>query len=130
MPTAPLPVVKAFLICDTIIQDHQNGKKSLIGVFHELRADRFPAVHPVLWSYANLTDAHGSYEFQIRLIDVARNEMLGQAQPPALEIPEPLQTTDEIGEWTGNDLDTLTFVKVEVKIHRSSFISRTDETLY
>lgn len=90
----PLPVVKAFLVCDQIIQDAQTGKKSLIGVFHELRAERFPAVHPLLWIYANLTDAHGRYSFQIRLVDVEKNEVLGRGEPPPIEIPGPLQTTE------------------------------------
>lgn len=91
---SPQPVVKAFLICDQIIQDAQTGKKSLIGVFHELRAERFPAVHPLLWIYANLTDAHGRYAFQIRLVDVERGEVLGRGEPPSLDIPGPLQTTE------------------------------------
>lgn len=90
----PQPVVKAFLVCDQIIQDAQSGKKSLIGVFHELRAERFPAVHPILWIYANLTDAHGRYHFQIRLVDVERGDVLGRGEPPAIEIPGPLQTTE------------------------------------
>lgn len=90
----PPPVVKAFLVCDQIIQDAQTGKKSLIGVFHELRAERFPAVHPLLWIYANLTDAHGRYTFQIRLVDVARNAVLGRGEPPPISIPGPLQTTE------------------------------------
>lgn len=87
-------MVKAFLVCDQILQDAQTGKKSLIGVFHELRAERFPAVHPLLWIYANLTDAHGRYSFQIRLVDVERGEVLGRGEPPPIDIPGPLQTTE------------------------------------
>jgi len=90
----PVPVVKAFLVCDQVIHDAQTGKKSLVGVFHELRADRFPAVHPVLWIYANLTDARGKYSFEIRLVDVARNNVLGKGTPPEIDIPGPLQTTE------------------------------------
>jgi hypothetical protein len=93
-PQPPTPVLKAFLVCDQIIQEAQTGKKSLIGVFHELRAEHFPAVHPVLWIYANLTDAHGRYAFQIRFLDVERNHVLGQGVPPPIEIPGPLQTTE------------------------------------
>jgi hypothetical protein len=77
-----------------VIHDAQTGKKSLIGVFHELRASRFPALHPAMWVYANLTDAHGRYAFQIRLLDVSRNKVLGTGAPPPLEIPGPLQTTE------------------------------------
>lgn len=94
MQKPPLPVLKAFLVCDLVIQDAQTGKKSLIGVFHELKASHFPAVHPVLWIYANLTDAHGSYTFEIRLVDVSQNDILGRGAPPAIEIPQPLQVTE------------------------------------
>ncbi len=90
----PLPIIKAFLICDQIIHDAQTGKKSLIGVFHELRADRFPAVHPMLWIYANLTDARGRYNFEIRLVEISQNDVLGTGNPPPIDIPGPLQTTE------------------------------------
>ncbi len=90
----PPPVVKAFLVCDQVIHDAQTGKKTLVGVFHELRADRFPAVHPVLWIYANLTDARGQYAFEIRFVDVERNKVLGNGTPPPIKIPGPLQTTE------------------------------------
>ena len=89
----PNPVVKAFLVCDHIIHDAQTGKKSVIGIFHELRAERFPAVHPALWIYANLTDGRGRYQFEIRLLD-AENELLGSGTPPTIEIPSPLQTIE------------------------------------
>ena len=87
-------MLKAFLVCDQVIQDAQTGKKSLIGVFHELKASRFPAVHPTLWIYANLTDARGEYSFEIRLLDVERNEVLGGGAPPPITIPGPLQVTE------------------------------------
>ena len=94
MSNLPAPVVKAFLICDQVIHDMQTGKKTLVGVFHEVRADRFPAVHPILWIYANLTNARGRSAIQIRLIDVANNHVLGSGQPPPLDIKGPLGTTE------------------------------------
>lgn len=90
----PHPVVKAFLVCDQVIHDMQTGKKTLVGVFHELRADRFPAVHPALWIYANLTNARGKYTIEIQLFDVERNNVLGRGKPPEIDIPGPLQTTE------------------------------------
>jgi hypothetical protein len=95
---APPPVLKAFLVCDHVIHDAQTGKKSLIGVFHEIRSPRFPAVHPLLWIYANLTDAHGRYAFRIRLVDMSRNDVLGHGEPPPIDIPGPLQTTELAAE--------------------------------
>ena len=90
----PAPVLKAFLVCDQVLNDAQTGKKSLIGVFHEIRAARYPAVHPMLWIYANMTDAHGRYAFRIRLVDVSRNHVLGQGEPRPIDIQGPLQTTE------------------------------------
>ena len=92
--TKPQPVVKAFLVCDQVIHDAQTGKRSLVGVFHELRADRFPAIHPTLWIYANLTNARGKYTIEIQMVDVDRNNVLGKGTPPEIEIPNPLQTTE------------------------------------
>ena len=88
------PVVKAFLVCDTIIHDAQTNKRSLIGVFHDLGSTQFPAVHPNLWIYANLTDAKGKYEFEFRLLDVTRNALVGGAKPPPIEIGDPRQTAE------------------------------------
>ncbi len=92
--TSPRPEVKAFLVCDQILHDAQSNKKSLIGVFHDLGATRFPAVHPSLWLYANLTDARGRYAFEFRFVDVTRNAVLGSGTPPPLDIPDPLRTTE------------------------------------
>ncbi len=101
MTTPPLPVVKAFLVCDQVIQDAQTGKKSLIGVFHEIKAGRFPTVHPELWIYANLTDAHGRYSFEIALVDVGGGQVLGRGTPPAIDIPGPLQVTELSAQLRG-----------------------------
>ena len=95
MSKPPLPVIKAFLVCDKVIQDAQTGKKSLIGVFHEIKASRFPNVHPELWIYANLTDAHGHYVFEIRFVNVTDGgRVVGHSQPSPITIPGPLQTTE------------------------------------
>lgn len=94
MANSPLPVVKAFLVCDLVIQDAQSGKKSLVGLFHEIKASRFPTMHPELWIYANLTDARGAYEFEIRIVDVESGRVLGNGKPPRINIQDPRQTTE------------------------------------
>lgn len=91
---ATTPAVKAFLVCDTVIHDRQTNKMTLVGVFHDLASTRFPAVHPALWLYANLTDAHGRYEFEVRLMDIRRSAVLGSGTHPAVEIPDPLTTRE------------------------------------
>ena len=91
----PLPVIKAFLVCDKVIQDAQSGKKSLIGLFHEIKGSTFPTVHPELWIYANLTDARGHYVFEIRFVNLTDDgRIVGNSQPSPITIPGPLQTTE------------------------------------
>ena len=91
----PLPVIKAFLVCDKVIQDAQTGKKSLIGIFHEIQANTLPTLHHELWIYANLTDAHGKYVFEIRFVNVTDGgRVVGHGHPPPITIPGPLQTTE------------------------------------
>ena len=85
------PEVKAFLVCDQILHDRPTNKRSLIGVFHDLGATQFPAMHPSLWLYTNLTDAKGRYELELRFMDVGRNQLLGGAKPPPIEIQDPSQ---------------------------------------
>ena len=101
MPTPPLPVVKAFLVCDQVIHDAQTGKKSLIGLFHEIKAARFPTVRQELWIYANLTDAHGPYTFQIRIVDVGTGQVLGSGEPPSITIKDPRMTTELSAQLRG-----------------------------
>lgn len=101
MPTPPLPVVKAFLVCDQVIHDAQTGKKSLIGLFHEIKAARFPTVRQELWIYANLTDAHGPYTFQIRIVDVETGTILGSGEPPSITIADPRMTTELSAQLRG-----------------------------
>jgi hypothetical protein len=93
--------VKAFLVCDLVIQDAQSGKKTLVGLFHEIKAARFPTVHPELWIYANLTDARGRYTFQIRIIDIESGRVLGSGEPPAITIADPRQTTELSAQLKG-----------------------------
>jgi hypothetical protein len=90
----PRPEVKAFLVCDQMLHDGPTNKRSLIGVFHDLGATQFPAMHPSLWLYANLTDAHGRYDLELRFMDIERNHMLGGAKPPPIEIGDPRQTAE------------------------------------
>lgn len=56
------------LLCDLTIREHGSGKISLIGVFENISASRFPVVHRTLSVYAKLTDAEGEYTIRLELI--------------------------------------------------------------
>ncbi len=86
----PLPALKSLLLCDQIIQEMGTQKKSLIGVFHNIQAPRFPCTHPTLALYASLTDAAGAYTIEVRLVHLATGNELASATLPPLEVRDRL----------------------------------------
>ena len=67
-PERPHPSLNAMLLCDLTIREHGSGKISLIGVFENISAARFPVVHRALSVYAKLTDAEGDYTIRLELV--------------------------------------------------------------
>jgi len=65
----PLPVAKAFLVADGVIQDRATGKWSVIGVFDQIYAAAFPCFHPVVAIYVKLSDALGRYTVRVEFRD-------------------------------------------------------------
>ncbi len=90
---APKPSVKAILTCDYIIHEHLTNKKSLIGIFEDIHLLQFPATHPRIGVYVNLTDAHGKYVLEVRLI-TPDGQHIGPIKTPEVEIDSPLRTCE------------------------------------
>ena len=63
------PVVKSFLISDSVIHDRITGKWSIVGVFDRVMAARFPTFHSPLAFYLKLADAEGAYKLRVELRD-------------------------------------------------------------
>jgi len=64
----PVPIVNAMLIADLAIREEGTHKVSLIGIFENLRASRFPFRHPTMALYVKMTDAQGEYDMRIELL--------------------------------------------------------------
>ncbi|MHC4955975.1 MAG: DUF6941 family protein [Planctomycetota bacterium] len=90
---APRPSVKAVLVCDQIIHEFRTNKKSVIGIFEEIHLRKFPAQYPRIAVYVNLTDAHGEYVLEMRLLNEKREEF-GRGQTPSVKIEDPLATCE------------------------------------
>ena len=88
------PSVQAFLVCDCVIEDSATRKKSLIGIFTHLRAAIFPFQHQQLGVYFCLTDAEGTYQFDIDLFFLNTNELVCRATLPPIDIADRLQISD------------------------------------
>ncbi len=55
------------MICDQIIEDKKTHKKSLIGIFNQIGAARFPCRHPQMAVYVSLTEGRQSYDVRLRV---------------------------------------------------------------
>ena len=90
---AATPSVKAILICDQVIHELGTNKKSLIGIFEEIHLPKFPANYPRIAVYVNLTDAHGEYVLEMRLLS-EKGEEVGRGATPKVKIDNPLATCE------------------------------------
>ena len=88
------PNIQAFLVCDTIIIDSLTGKKSIIGAFTHLWAKTFPCQHPQMGVYFCLNDAEGEYQFEISLIYLNKNQIVGKGAISPITIQNRLETHD------------------------------------
>ncbi len=88
------PSVQAFLVCDCVIEDSLSKKKSLIGIFTHLQALSFPFQHQQLGLYFCMTDAEGTYHFDIDLVYVTIDQLVCRAALPRIVIGDRLQITD------------------------------------
>lgn len=69
-PGVITPYPLAMVVCDMIWEDRTTGKYFLLGTFSEIYASSFPAVHPSLCVYTELTDGLGTMPVRIRIVDV------------------------------------------------------------
>ena len=88
------PTVQAFLICDCVIEDSLTKKKSLIGIFTHLQALSFPFQHQQLGLYFCMTDADGTYQFDIDLVQVTSRQLICRAALPHIVMIDRVQISD------------------------------------
>lgn len=86
--------MQAFLVCDCIIEDSLTKKKSLIGLFTHLQAVTFPFQHQQLGLYFCMTDAEGTYHFEIDLVYVNTDQLVCRASLPEVVVGDRLQISD------------------------------------
>ena len=86
------PVVKSFLIADTVIQDRLSGKWSIIGVFDRIMTGAFPVFHP-LALYIKLGDTEGRYKIKVELRD-ASDRQVALIEGNEIDVKAPIQTVE------------------------------------
>jgi len=89
------PIVNAMLVCDKVITEAHTNKKSLIGIFGNINAYKFPCVHNFLSVYIKFTDAIGEYNFHLELVNLEDGSIVGRSDiPKTITVNDPLVTHD------------------------------------
>lgn len=87
------PILLNLSLCDLVIRDAQSHKVSLINLFSELRAARFPCAHPRLYVYASLTNGRGTYACSLAMVDSETGATLVKL-PARVSFRSPLQVLE------------------------------------
>ena len=65
MSNSEMAMGLALILCDTIIQDRETGKRSLIGLFSQIHSPKFPCTHPSMRILVSVTGGQGTYPCKI-----------------------------------------------------------------
>lgn len=85
------PVVKSFLIADTVIQDRMTGKWTVVGVFDRIMAPAFPVIHSTVAFYVKMGDLQGRYKIKVEFRDATDNR-IGLIEGPPIDLKDSAQT--------------------------------------
>jgi hypothetical protein len=87
------PVLKSFLIADTVIQDRASGKWSVVGIFDRVLAPSFPTVHPMVAIYLKMADVEGKHRIRVEFKD-AEDRCVGRFEGVEVDVKEGTQTVE------------------------------------
>ncbi len=97
------PQLLAWLTCDGVHLDPATGKHTVLGVFSNIRAHRFPVTHPFMIWFMTLADcAAGTHK--VRILLGLEPTQLQPLLERTFESPGPLQRINLI-----NEIRNLTF---------------------
>ena len=72
--TAIQPILLSAITCNRVIFDKVSGMPSIIDIVQNINAPKYPARHPQLVFFCELTNGHGSTKIKIKLVDVQEDE--------------------------------------------------------
>ena len=68
------PILLSAVTCGRVIFDKVSGMPSVIDIVQTIDAQRYPARHPQIVFFCELTNGHGTTETKIRLVDTEEEE--------------------------------------------------------
>jgi len=96
----PPPVLLSVIICDLVIIDRITDKPSIIGAFETISAPKYPARHPRLVFFCQLTNGHGKTRITVKLVDVQQEDKTlfeGTIEQKFRDVREVANLTFDIG---------------------------------
>lgn len=85
----PPPYPLAMVVCDNIHRDPGTGKPFILGCFTVIHARKFPATHPVMGLYIELTNGRGKVPCRVQLVDANEEREPLWVTEADLEFPDP-----------------------------------------
>ena len=68
------PILLSSIICSRVIFDKVSGMPSIIDIIQTINAQNYPARHPQIAFFCELTNGHGTTKMKIRLVDAREDE--------------------------------------------------------
>ena len=96
----PPPVLLSVIICDLVIIDRITDKPSIIGAFETISAPKYPARHPRLVFFCQLTNGHDKARITVKLVDVQQEDKTlfeGTIEQKFRDVREVANLTFDIG---------------------------------
>ncbi len=91
------PQLLAWLTCDAVHIDPATGKHTILGIFSNIKAARFPIVHPVMTWFLTITDCSAG-EHRMKISMGLNPTALQPLIERPFESPGPLQRINLINE--------------------------------
>lgn len=91
------PVPIALIVCDNVYRE-RGGKTALVGLFNQIRAQRYPVVHGRMVVYASVTGVRDNTTFRLEIVNAETDHQVISMQGPAPEQTSPLSICDMIFE--------------------------------
>jgi Family of unknown function (DUF6941) len=68
------PILLSAITCGRVLFDKVSGMPSIIDIVQTINAQQFPARHPQIVFFCELTNGHGTTKMKIRLVDTQEEE--------------------------------------------------------
>jgi len=70
------PILLSVITCNRVIFDKVSGMPSIIDIVQTINAQKYPARHPQIVFFCELTNGHGTADVKISLVDTQEEEKI------------------------------------------------------